>query len=71
MQCLERQARGAAAWGFFGAVMRQQHFNREIADHNEQVRVAGSEENKARAKAARTKFVQDCRGDHTLHIGPY
>ncbi len=72
MECIERRAQGAAAWGAYGAHVRQQNYDRESQRHNEAIRKASSSETKAKAEAEKKKFEETAqRQNGILHVGPF
>ncbi len=70
LRCLERRAQGNAAWGAYGALMRQQQFNRRLSEYDKAIRKS-SGETKRQREQERQKYVKDCKSDTTIHIGFY
>ncbi len=71
MEGYEREARFNAAWGQYGATMRAQNFDREVARHDEAIKRAPTSEAKAEAKKKKEEFLKKCSGNTTLHVGYY
>ena len=53
---MEREAQARTAWGMYGAIVRQQNYDREIAGHYEKIRFAGSDKAREEAKEALNKY---------------
>lgn len=66
MECMEREARGRAAWGAYGAYRRQANLNEECADLRYRL---SSEHLSDREMERRIKEYQDSRCHGMLYVG--
>jgi hypothetical protein len=69
-EALENRARSNAAWGLYGAHMRQAKFDREVEDLDKKIQ---SERGERREAAIREKadFIDRAERNRTMHIGFY
>ena len=68
----ERRARGDAAWGAYGAYVRQRNFDQELKVMDEAIDQSWiSSEEKQKRQKERDEFVRKCESDTTMHVGPF
>ncbi len=69
MQCYERRAQGEAAWGRYGAMMRQQSQARDRANLEQEVSRARSESERRAAEGRLGQFLRSRQGGGMLVVG--
>lgn len=76
MAYLERRAMGNAAWGLYGAMVRQAGLDEKLEKADKEINEVGRYSNEEKAVAARARkesLLRDARRQNAsyLHIGPY
>ncbi|MDE1874797.1 MAG: hypothetical protein KGH68_01890 [Patescibacteria group bacterium] len=66
---MEREARRRSAWGMYAASVRQDNFDRQLADHDRSIKRAGTDESRTRAEVKRQAFIRECQTSRMIHIG--
>ncbi len=70
-ECLERRARGAAAWGAYGAHVRQSNLTQSLRTYEEAIRRADTREKREHLISEKDKLIEQSRVNRLVHIGPF